>query len=254
MPVLLRHEPGNHGPDRPVHIPDVLLNGNRLPGFNGGLHLRDQLQVERTVQFMVLLLHAPDRAVGWRTIEDLGEIEASGLPEGDCVVHLQPVGTPDHLVHGAESELRHDLPRFLGNKSKEIHQVFRASGEELPQGGILGRHADRAGVVMALAHHHTAQHHQRGGRESVFLGPQQCRHYHIAAGLDLPVGLQADPPAEIVQHQRLLGFGQSQLPRRPGMFDGGPRRGAGAPIKPADQHHVGVGLPHAGGNRANPEL
>ena len=34
----------------------------------------------------------------------------------------------------------------------------------------------------------------------------------------------------------------------------GERRGAGAAVVARDQHHVGLGLGHAGGDRADPDL
>ena len=40
----------------------------------------------------------------------------------------------------------------------------------------------------------------------------------------------------------------------PGVLDRGQRRGAGAAVVPADQHHVGVCLGHPGRDRAHPDL
>ena len=48
-----------------------------------------------------------------------------------------------------------------------------------------------------------------------------------------------------VEHQRLLGVGQADLPRRAGVFEAGQRRGAGAAVVAGDQHDVGVRLGHA---------
>ena len=72
---------------------------------------------------------------------------------------------------------------------------------------------DRAGVQVADAHHDAARHHQRGGGEAELLGAEQRGDDHVAAGLQLAVGLDDDPVAQAVAQQRLLGLGQAELPR-----------------------------------------
>ena len=54
--------------------------------------------------------------------------------------------------------------------------------------------------------------------------------------------------------QRLVRLGQAQLPRGAGVLDAGQRRGAGAAVVAADQHHVGVRLGHAGRDGADADL
>ena len=49
---------------------------------------------------------------------------------------------------------------------------------------------------------------QRRGGEAELLGAQQRGDGHVAAGLQFAVGLDADAPAQVVQHQHLLRFGQ----------------------------------------------
>ncbi len=124
----------------------------------------------------------------------------------------------------------------------------------LAQRRVLGGHADRAGVEVADAHHDTAQGHQRRGGETELLGAEQGGDGHIAAGLQLAVGLDDDPAAQVVQQQGLVRFGQPQFPGQPGMLDAGQRRGAGAAVIAADQHDIGMGLGHPGGNGADADL
>ena len=107
---------------------------------------------------------------------------------------------------------------------------------------------------MADAHHDAAQGHQRRGGKAELLGPQQGGDGHIAAGLQLTVDLDDDPAAQVVQHQGLVGFGQAELPGEAGMLDAGERRCAGAAVIAADQHHIGMGLGHPGGDRADADL
>jgi len=68
------------------------------------------------------------------------------------------------------------------------------------------------------------------------------------------VGLHHDPVPQPVAQQRLLGLGEADLPRRPGVLDAGQRRGAGTAVVPGDEHHVGVRLGHPGGDGADAHL
>jgi hypothetical protein len=146
----------------------------------------------------------------------------------DGFLSFQFVHAPDHLLHRAESEFGHDLPQLFGHEEEEIHDMLRLAAELLPQNGILRRHPHRTGVEMAFPHHDAAFDDQRRGREAEFFGAQQRGNGDVAAGLQLPVGFDANSSAQIVQHQRLMRFGQTQFPRDPAVFDRGQGRGAGA--------------------------
>ena len=124
----------------------------------------------------------------------------------------------------------------------------------LAQLGVLGGDADRAGVEVADPHHDAARHDQRGGGEAELLGAEQRGDDDVAAGLHLAVGLHDDAVAQAVEQQRLLGLGQAELPRGAGVLERGERAGAGAAVVAGDEHHVGLGLRHAGGHRAHADL
>ena len=116
---------------------------------------------------------------------------------------------------------------------------------------ILRRDADRAGIQMANAHHDAAQGDQRRRGKAVFFRAQQRSDDDIAPRLELPVCFQAHAAAQLVQHQRLVRFGQAQFPRRTGVLDAGLRRCARAAVMSADQNDVGVPLGDTGRNRAD---
>ena len=73
----------------------------------------------------------------------------------------------------------------------------------------------------------------------------------VTAGLHLAVGFDPDAAAQIVQHKRLMSFGQTQFPRDAAIFDRGQGRCAGAAGIAADQHFVCMGLRHTGRDRAH---
>ena len=90
--------------------------------------------------------------------------------------------------------------------------MLRLAGEFLAQRRVLGGHAHRAGVQVALAHHDAAFDHQRRGGEAELVGAQQAGNDDVAARLHLTVGLHPDAAAQAVEHQGLLGLGQADFP------------------------------------------
>ncbi len=84
--------------------------------------------------------------------------------------------------------------------------------------------------------------------------PSSAAIDHVAAGLQLAVGLDHDPVPQAVEHQRLLGLGQAELPGGAGVLERGQGAGPGAAVVARDQHHVGLGLGHARGDGAHADL
>ncbi len=143
---------------------------------------------------------------------------------------------------------------FLGDEHEEVDDMFRLALEACAQLRILGGDALRAGVLLAGAHHDAAFDDQRRGGEAEFLGTKQRGDDHVATGLELAVALYDDAGAQAVQDQRLLGFGQADLPRGAGVLDGVERSRAGAAVIAGNQHHVGMALGHTGRDGADAEL
>ena len=107
---------------------------------------------------------------------------------------------------------------------------------------------------MAHAHHEAAQHDERRGGKTEFFRTEQRGDRHVAARLELAVGLDVNPAAKIVEHERLVRLGQAEFPRNARMFDGRERRRARAAVVTADEHHVGVRLGDAGGDGAHADF
>jgi hypothetical protein len=124
---------------------------------------------------------------------------------------------------GAEAQLGEVLADLLGDVLEEGLDELGLAGEARAQLGVLGGDADRAGVQVADPHHDAAADHERGGGEAELLGAEQGGDDDVATGLELAVGLHDDPVAQAVEPQGLLGLGQAQLPRAPGVLEGGQR-------------------------------
>ena len=187
-------------------------------------------------------------------VQDRGEVEAGGLPVLDGGVGVERLRLPDGLGEAAEAELGQQLADLLGDVLEEGDDELGLAAEALAQLGVLGGHADGAGVEMADPHHHAAAHDERCGGEAELLGAEQGGDHHVPPRLELAVDLHDDAVAQAVQHQGLLGLGQAELPGRPGVLERGERRGAGAAVVAGDEHHVGVGLGHARGDRPHADL
>ena len=95
---------------------------------------------------------------------------------------------------------------------------------------------------------------ERRRREAELFGAEHRGDHHVAAGLEAAVGLQHHAAAQVVHHQRLVRFGDAQLPRQAGVLDARERRSARAAAVAGDQDVVGVALGHAGGDRADADF
>ena len=63
-----------------------------------------------------------------------------------------------------------------------------------------------------------------------------------------------DAAAQVVQHQRLVRFGDAEFPRQAGVLDARERRSAGAAGVAGNEDVIGVALGHAGGDRADADF
>ena len=116
--------------------------------------------IERSVQAVILRMHAPRLNVSrnFRHVEDRREIQLLRLPVLDGLPRIQFIAAAHHFVHRPEPKLRHEFANFFSNHAEVIDDVLRFAGELLAKHRILSRHADRARVQMADAHHDAARH------------------------------------------------------------------------------------------------
>ena len=216
----------------------------------------DQLDVERLVEPVVLaLVLCSDCPYGLRGAARIGErSRPARLPVVDRRARVEHLDVADHLGHRAEAERGHQLAHLGGDELEELLDELGLAGEALAQLGVLRGDADRARVEVADAHHHAPRHDERGGGEAELLGAEQGGDDDVAARLQLPVGLHDDAVAQPVEQQRLLCLGEAELPRAAGVLERRQRARPGAAVVAGDQHDVGLGLRHAGGDRADAHL
>ena len=152
---------------------DDRLQPHRRAAVERGPRLGDQLAVDDVVDLVILRLAFVDAGRGQRLRlhEQLGEVEALGLPVLHQLALVEHVHLPDHLIEVAVAERGHQLAHFLGDEEEIVDHVLGLALEALAQHRVLRRHADRTGVEMALAHHDAAGRDQRRRREAEFVGP-----------------------------------------------------------------------------------
>ncbi len=176
----------------------------------------------------------------FRLVEQRREVEALRLPVVDGLRLVEHLHLPDHFIERAIAHLRHQLAHFLGDEEEEVDDVLGLADETLAQHGVLRRHAHRAGVEVALAHHDAAGRDQRRGGEAELVGAEQRADDHVAAGAQAAVDLHRDARAQAVVDERLVRLGEADLPRAARVLDRGQRRGARAALVARDRHVVGA--------------
>src|SRR3974390_1453404 len=132
---------------------------------------------------------------------------------GDQLAPIEHLHLSDHLVEAAIAELGHQLAHFFGDEEEIIDDVFRLAAETFAQHRVLSGDADWAGIEVAFAHHHAAGGDQWRGSEAEFVGAEKRAYHHITAGADAAVDLHANPAAQAVDDQRLMGPFQAAFPR-----------------------------------------
>jgi len=172
MAVALGHFAGQHAADGAVDVANGDLQPYRRAAVERRLRLRDQLAVKDVVDLVILRLALVDGGAGRgrRLVEQLGEIEALGLPVLHQLALVEHLHLADHLVEGAVAERGHQLAHFLGDEEEIVDDVLGLALEALAQHWILRGNTNRAGVEMALAHHDAAGRDQRCGGKAEFVG------------------------------------------------------------------------------------
>ena len=212
--------------------------------------------IQGPFEAVVLLLGELHRDTLFRghLIKDLRQVDALGLPVIDGLPHVEQVDATDHVFHLPEAELGHDLAQFFGDEEEVIDHVFWSAGEARTQDRVLSRHADGAGVEVAFAHHDAADRDERRRRESELICAQQRADSDVPASAQAAVDLHRDPPAQLIQHQRLLRLCEADFPRRSGVRQRRKGRCARAAFKARDRHMVRARLGDAGRDRADADF
>ena len=148
MTIALGDLAGEHGAGSAVGVVDHGLQPHRCAAVKRHLRFGDQLAVEDILDLVVLLLAMEDRRIllRHRLGEQLGEVEALGLPVLDELALVEHLHLPDHVVEAAIAELGHYLAHFLGDEEEIVDDVLGLALEALAQHRVLRRDADRAGV------------------------------------------------------------------------------------------------------------
>ena len=160
---------------------------------------------------------APEPVPGQRRVgggEDKREVEPGARNL------LEELDAPHHLLQAAGTQSGEVFADLSGDEEQVIDDV-RGSAVEF---------AGRAGVEVALPRHVAAQRNQHAGAEPELLRSKRCGDDDVAPAADAAVRAKRDALAQPVGDEDLLGFGQTKLPRRTGIFDRRQRRRAGAAV------------------------
>ena len=249
------HRAGEHRAQRTVDVTRHFDEFHFFTAFDSGLGFFNQHVVERFFQTVFLRFGVETgHIVGFGHRKQAAEIQTAGFPMFNTLAHVEQISATNHVVKFADTQLCHDLTHFFGDEEEVIHHMLGLAREFLAQIGVLRCNTHRAGIQMAFAHHDAAFHDQRRGGKTEFIRTQQRADSHVTSGFHLTIGLHAHTAAQAVQHQCLLGFCQTDLPRATAMFDRRPRRCARTTVMTCNHHMVGLALGNASGNRTDTDF
>lgn len=79
----------------------------------------------------------------------------------------------------SENSFHGKLTHLLSQHEEIVNYMFRFAFKFLPEDRVLRSNTNRTSIQVALAHHSTSQHNQRGCAEAKFICSQQCGHHNI---------------------------------------------------------------------------
>ena len=219
MAVFCRQNTRQHGAGRTVRVVDREFHPYRRLVVQRVFRRLDQLAIEDVGDRVLLKAGVMDFVFrGFGLEEYAGKIQPLGLPVVDHAGLFQHLALAGHLGDCAVAHRRHERAHFLGDKEEIIDDMLRRAAEALAQHRVLRGDADGTRIEMAFAHHQAARGDERRGGKAELVGTEQRADDNVAPGAQTAVDLQRDTAAQPVQHQCLVGFGESHLPGRTGMF------------------------------------
>ena len=185
----------------------VELDGHHVLARTGGVG-NEECRVEGLVQVEVGC-HAGKkphaicsgnvfRELGCRAIKQAGEVAGVGLVVAFDAHLSQTLRMTHHLVNGAEAQTCHVLAQVLRHEGHEVDHVFGPPCEAAAQALVLRANAYRAGVLVTVTLHETAQGDERHGGEAELLCAKQCGDSHVAPVHELSIGFEHHARAEAV--------------------------------------------------------
>ena len=100
-------------------------------------------------------------------------------------------------------------------------------------------------LTMTFAHHDAAHGNERGRREAPLLGTKQARDGKVTSSTELPVSLDGDTPTKVVEDKRLVGLGETKLPRKTSVLDASPAGRTSTSVVTGNQNMVRLSLGHS---------
>ena len=228
----------------PLEIGKAISMG--MPDLDRAQSILDQALVEARRNRLLISLMTP---APFGSDQELAE-----APGQRMIDRLEQVGPSDDLRQTAGAERGQVPADLLGQQPEQGDDVVGGPLNLARRSSCLGGDSHRAGVQMALAHHLATEGEQRKRPEPEALGTEQGGDHHIPTGPQPAVGLQGHMAAETVGDQHLVGFGETELPGGPGVFDGFEWRGAGPALHAGDKDGVGLSLGHSHRDRADSRL
>ena len=132
--------------------------------------------------------------------------------------------------------------------------MLRASAEAVSELPVLSGDTDRACVLGADTHHHTAEGYQRSCSKTEFLRSQKRRNSNVSAAHEFSVCLKNHSVTQAVLSQAPVRFREAKFPRKTRIMYGASGCSAGPSVIAGDQDHLCTCLCHTRCDGAYPCL
>jgi hypothetical protein len=136
-----------------VGVYDVTLDSAGKTLLQSKLRFSNELVVKTSVETVVLfadIVGGHTRAKRVSRGENKREVNLLLLRGAGVVPDLEKLGTTNHLVDGADTQLGHDSTQLIGDIVEEVDDVFGGTLELLAEFRVLSGNTDRASVEVAF--------------------------------------------------------------------------------------------------------
>mmetsp|Transcript_86955 Transcript_86955/g.186271 ORF Transcript_86955/g.186271 Transcript_86955/m.186271 type:complete len:375 (-) Transcript_86955:2096-3220(-) len=158
----------------------------------------------------------------WRLRDVCADLSIAPGPE--------KIASANDLIKGAEPQSCEDHPYLLCDKQHEVSHMLGSAWEFLAQSLLLRCYTHRTAVHMADPRHDASLGDHHNTTKTELLSAHHSRYHNIPPSLEAAVNAQGHPVPETIGGKDLLGLGQANFPRAPGVHNAAQGRSSCAPI------------------------
>ena len=161
LAIFLGNRTRQHRAHGSIRVLDGVVEGHFLLVLDGFLSRSDDVLILHATHLRELTTIPVEWFVSLRLVEQTGKVNRLLLVSSLFCMYFNEFRMTNDVFESMHTHLREIFAHLFSQEREEVHHVVSLSSEASPQGLVLCGHTDRAGVGVALAHHHTSQHDER---------------------------------------------------------------------------------------------